>query len=113
MCAVIRTSLDADGRDSDGAEPKKCADDARLLTISGPHQNGDLSSSSQCNGCDGPASLLTDCYVINVGDDRLYTDQSINQSKIDSLARSQGGGAGGTPPPPPKLGSQENSWLRR
>ena len=67
--AIIIRKSQVNNQEVDGVEQKK-ADEERLLTISGRHE-GELTS--HCNGYvdrNGAASVLTDSYLINVGDDR-------------------------------------------
>jgi len=72
--AIIIKKMIVDGRGVDSVNDRKTDEQERLLVISG-RQNGQVSRSNSCNGYDdhghsSPASVLTESYLINIGDDR-------------------------------------------
>ena len=72
--AIVIKKTSSDGQSVDSVDDKK-TDQDRLLIING-HENGKLLRSKNCNGYDdvqglnSGASVLSDSYLINIGDDR-------------------------------------------
>jgi len=70
--AIVIKKMFADGNNVDGVSDRRADNQERLLLISG-HVNGNVTSRERCNGhadYNGPASVLSESYLINIGDDR-------------------------------------------